>query len=121
MELNGGFCSFRCHKVKLKDFYMRNVILSIMLSLLLLPGCGSMRNMSSEDRVGFGAQVGSFIGWLFGGLIGEAINDENGAEIGAFIGTAVGGVAGASIAASTEEETHIVRRSPKYTKTLHKK
>lgn len=119
MELNGGFCSFRCHKVKLKDFYMRNVILSIMLSLLLLPGCGSMRNMSSEDRVGFGAQVGSFIGWLFGGLIGEAINDENGAEIGAFIGTAVGGVAGASIAASTEEETHIVRRSPKYTPSSH--
>ena len=74
---------------------MRNVILSIMLSLLLLPGCGSMRNMSSEDRVGFGAQVGSFIGWLFGGLIGEAINDEHGGEIGAFIGTAVGGVAGA--------------------------
>ena len=101
---------------------MRNVILSIMLSLLLLPGCGSMRNMSSEDRVGFGAQVGSFIGWLFGGLIGEAINDENdenGAEIGAFIGTAVGGVAGASIAASTEEETHIVRRSPKYTPSSH--
>lgn len=119
MELNGGFCSFRCHKVKLKDFYMRNVILSIMLSLLLLPGCGSMRNMSSEDRVGFGAQVGSFIGWLFGGLIGEAINDENGGEIGAFIGTAVGGVAGASIAASTEEETHIVRRSPKYTPSSH--
>ena len=104
MELNGGFCSFRCHKVKLKDFYMSFVILSIMLSLLLLPG---------------GAQVGSFIGWLFGGLIGEAINDENGAEIGAFIGTAVGGVAGASIAASTEEETHIVRRSPKYTPSSH--
>lgn len=119
MELNGGFSSFRCHKVKLKDFYMRNVILSIILSLLFLPGCGSMRNMSSEDRVGFGAQVGSFIGWLFGGLIGEAINDENGGEIGAFIGTAVGGVAGASIAASTEEETHIVRRSPKYTPSSH--
>ena len=31
----------------------------------------------------------------------------------------MGGVAGASIAASTEEETHIVRRSPKYTPSSH--
>ena len=60
MELNGVFALSDVIKSNWKDFYMRNVILSIMLSLLLLPGCGSMRNMSSEDRVGFGAQVGSF-------------------------------------------------------------
>lgn len=99
---------------------MKKVILSMMISLLILTGCGSMKNMSSEDRVGFGAQIGSFVGWLFGGLIGEAINDERGGEIGSFIGTAVGGVAGASIAASTEEETRMERNRPaKYTPSSH--
>lgn len=91
---------------------MKNVVLSIVISLLILPGCGSMKNMSREDRAGLGAQVGSFVGWLFGGLIGEAIDDERGGDIGSFIGTAVGGIAGASIAAGTEDETYIVRRSP---------
>lgn len=83
-----------------------------MIILLILPGCGSIRNMSNEDRTGFGAQVGSFVGWLFGGLIGEAINDERGGEIGAFIGTAVGGVAGASIAATANDEVIVERRIP---------
>ena len=83
---------------------MKNVVLFLMISLLILPGCGAMRNMSTEDKAGFGAQVGSFIGWIFGGLIGEAIDDDGGGEIGSFIGTAVGGIAGASIAASTDTE-----------------
>lgn len=87
-----------------------------MIALLILPGCGSIRNMSNEDRTGFGAQIGSFVGWLFGGLIGEAINDERGGEVGAFIGTAVGGVAGASIAATANDDVTVERRSPgKYT------
>lgn len=91
-----------------------------MISLLLLPGCGSMKHMSSEDRVGIGAQIGSFIGWMFGGLIGEAIDDEIGADIGSFVGTAVGGIAGASIAASTIEETHVGGRRPaNYTTSSH--
>lgn len=99
---------------------MRNVVLTLMLSLLLLPGCGSMKHMSSEDRVGIGAQIGSFIGWIFGGLIGEAIDDEIGADIGSFVGTTVGGIAGASIAASTIEETHVERRRPaNYTSSSH--
>lgn len=82
-----------------------------MIASLLLPGCGSVKNMSQEERTGLGAQIGSFFGWIFGGLIGEAIDDENGAEIGAFIGTAVGGVAGASIAANTVDEVTSVNRS----------
>lgn len=91
-----------------------------MIALLILPGCGSMRNMSSEDRAGFGAQIGSFAGWLFGGLIGEAIDDERGGEIGAFIGTAAGGIAGASIAAGMDEGTRIERsRPPQYTPSSH--
>ncbi|WP_293714552.1 glycine zipper family protein [uncultured Parabacteroides sp.] len=99
---------------------MRNVILSLIISLLILPGCGSMKNMSREDRAGFGAQIGSFVGWLFGGLIGEVINDERGGEIGSFIGTAVGGVAGASIAASTDDEIRTEQRRPgKYTASSH--
>ena len=91
---------------------MKNVVLSIVISLLILPGCGSMKNMSREDRTGLGAQVGSFVGWLFGGLIGEAINDDRGGDIGSFIGTTVGGIAGASIAAGTGDDTYIERRSP---------
>lgn len=99
---------------------MRNIVLTLMISLLLLPGCGSMKHMSSEDRVGIGAQIGSFIGWIFGGLIGEAIDDEIGADIGSFVGTTVGSIAGASIAASTIEETHVERRrSANYTPTSH--
>lgn len=91
-----------------------------MISLLMLPGCGSLKNMSTEDKAGFGAQVGSFIGWLFGGLIGDAIDDEKGADIGSFIGTAVGGVAGASIAASTDNETYTERSRPmRYTPSSH--
>lgn len=99
---------------------MKKIILFTIISICLLPACGSMKRMSAEDRAGVGAQIGSFIGWLFGGLIGEAIDDENGAEIGAFLGTAVGGVAGASIAANTTEETYIERpRQPKYTPSSH--
>ena len=99
---------------------MKKIVLSIVISLLILPGCGSMKNMSREDRAGLGAQVGSFVGWLFGGLIGEAIDDERGGERGSFIGTAVGGIAGASIAASVEDDTYIERRSPgKYTSSSH--
>lgn len=91
-----------------------------MISLLILPGCGSIKNMSTEDRAGFGAQVGSFIGMLFGGLIGDAIDDEVGADIGSFIGTAVGGVAGATIAANAGDETSHVNRSPgRYTPSSH--
>lgn len=91
-----------------------------MISLLILPGCGSMKNMSREDRTNLGAQIGSFVGWLFGGLIGDAIDDEKGGDIGSFIGTAVGGIAGASIAASTEDETYIERRGPgKYSSSSH--
>lgn len=99
---------------------MKNVVLFLMISLLILPGCGAMRNMSTEDKAGFGAQVGSFIGWIFGGLIGEAIDDDGGGEIGSFIGTAVGGIAGASIAASTDNETYVERSRPaKYTPSSH--
>lgn len=98
---------------------MKKGFLIGMIFLLVLPGCGSMRNMSSEDRAGFGAQVGSFIGWMFGGLIGEAIDDDRGGEIGSFIGTAVGGIAGASIAANTGE-TYVERSRPaKYTASSH--
>lgn len=99
---------------------MRNIVLTLIISLLLLPGCGSMKHMSSEDRVGIGAQIGSLIGWIFGGLIGEAIDDEIGADIGSFVGTTVGSIAGASIAASTIEETHVERRRPaNYTPSSH--
>ena len=98
---------------------MKRGLLIGMIFLLVLPGCGSIRNMSSEDRAGFGAQVGSFIGWMFGGLIGESIDDDRGGEIGSFIGTAVGGIAGASIAANTGE-TYVERSRPaKYTPSSH--
>lgn len=83
---------------------MKNIILCVIMSLLILPGCGSMKHMSPEERAGVGAQIGSFIGCLFGGVVGYAINDECGADLGSFIGTAVGGVAGASIAATTGQE-----------------
>lgn len=99
---------------------MKKITLYIMMLLLVLPGCGSMKNMSSEDRIGIGAQIGSFFGWIFGGIIGEAIDEENGGEIGAFIGTAVGGVAGTSIAANIVEETSIPRKSSgKYIQASH--
>lgn len=99
---------------------MKKIVLYMMITLLILPGCGSMKHMSSDDRIGLGAQVGSFIGWLFGGLIGESIGDEIGGDIGAFVGTAVGGVAGASIAANMDDDIKTERRSPaKYTSYSH--
>lgn len=132
METDRGFCPLPCHKDRQEYFInrqykinsnscnMKKVILSIIIALLILPGCGSMKNMSREDRVGLGAQAGSILGWLFGGLLGEAINDERGGEIGSFVGTAVGGIAGASIAASADDEIRTERRSPgKYTSSSH--
>lgn len=98
---------------------MKNKALSILMSLLILTGCGSMKNMSREDRAGFGAQIGSFVGWIFGGAVGYAIDDEVGADIGAFVGTAVGGVAGASIAANAGE-VKVEKRTPgNYTSSSH--
>lgn len=77
---------------------MKNKVLYAIVSLLVLTGCGSMKNMSREDRAGVGAQIGAFVGWLFGGAVGNSIDDDIGGDIGAFVGTAVGGIAGAQIA-----------------------
>ena len=82
------------------------------MSLLILTGCGSMKNMSREDRAGVGAQIGAFVGWLFGGAVGHAIDDDIGGDIGAFVGTAVGGIAGAQIAANTGDEVRVEKRNP---------
>lgn len=75
-----------------------------MAALVMFTSCGSVKNMSPEDRAGVGAQIGSFVGWLFGAAIGYAIDEDRGADIGSFVGTAVGGVAGASIAVEAGEE-----------------
>ena len=99
---------------------MKKIVLSMMISLLILPGCGSMKNMSREDRAGFGAQIGSFVGWIFGGAVGHAIDSDIGGDIGAFVGTAVGGVAGAQIAANTGDEVRVEKRNPgNYAPTSH--
>ena len=82
---------------------MKNKVLYAIMSLLILTGCGSMKNMSREDRAGVGAQIGAFVGCLFGGAVGNAIEDDLGGDIGAFVGTAVGGIAGAQMAAFTGE------------------
>ena len=50
---------------------MKNKVLYAIVSLLALTGCGSMKNMSREDRAGVGAQIGAFVGWLFGGAVGN--------------------------------------------------
>ena len=36
---------------------MKNKVLYAIMSLLILTGCGSMKNMSREDRAGVGAQI----------------------------------------------------------------
>lgn len=63
---------------------MKNKVLYAIVSLLVLTGCGSMKNMSREDRAGVGAQIGAFVGWLFGGAVGNSIDDDIGGDIGAF-------------------------------------
>lgn len=88
---------------------MKNKVLYAIVSLLVLTGCGSMKNMSREDRAGVGAQIGAFVGWLFGGAVGNSIDDDIGGDIGAFVGTAVGGIAGAQIAANTGDEIRVRR------------
>lgn len=88
---------------------MKNKVLYAIMSLLILTGCGSMKNMSREDRAGVGAQIGAFVGWLFGGAVGNAIDDDIGGDIGAFVGTAVGGIAGAQIAANTGDVVRVER------------
>ena len=55
---------------------MKNKVLYAIVSLLVLTGCGSMKNMSREDRAGVGAQIGAFVGWLFGGAVGNSIDDD---------------------------------------------
>ena len=92
---------------------MKNKVLYAIVSLLVLTGCGSMKNMSREDRAGVGAQIGAFVGWLFGGA-------DVGGDIGAFVGTAVGGIAGAQIAANTGDEIRVEKRnSGNYTPSSH--
>ena len=86
---------------------MKNKVLYAIVSLLALTGCGSMKNMSREDRAGVGAQIGAFVGWLFGGAVGNSIDDDIGGDIGAFVGTAVGGIAGAQIAANTGDVVRV--------------
>lgn len=65
---------------------MKNKVLYAIMSLLILTGCGSMKNMSREDRAGVGAQIGAFVGWLFGGAVGNAIDDDIGGDIGRLSG-----------------------------------
>ena len=96
---------------------MKNKVLYAIVSLLVLTGCGSMKNMSREDRAGVGAQIGAFVGWLFGGAVGNSIDDDIGGDIGAFVGTAVGGIAGAQIAANTGDEIRVEKRN--YTPSSH--
>ena len=99
---------------------MKNKVLYAIVSLLVLTGCGSMKNMSREDRAGVGAQIGAFVGWLFGGAVGNSIDDDIGGDIGAFVGTAVGGIAGAQIAANTGDEIRVEKRnSGNYTPSSH--
>lgn len=99
---------------------MKNRVLYAVLSLLVLTGCGSMKNMSRADRAGIGVQIGAFVGWFFGGAVGNAIDDEVGGEIGAFVGTAVGGIAGAQIAANTGDNVRVEKRNPgSYTPSSH--
>ena len=99
---------------------MKNKVLYAIVSLLALTGCGSMKNMSREDRAGVGAQIGAFVGWLFGGAVGNSIDDDIGGDIGAFVGTAVGGIAGAQIAANTGDVVRVEKRNPgNYTPSSH--
>lgn len=91
---------------------MKNEVLCAILSLSLLTGCGSVKNMSREERAGVGSQIGAFAGWLFGGAVGHAIDDDIGGEIGAFVGTAVGGIAGAQIAANSGDKVKVEKREP---------
>ena len=99
---------------------MKNKVLYAIVSLLVLTGCGSMKNMSREDRAGVGAQIGAFVGWLFGGAVGNSIDDDIGGDIGAFVGTAVGGIAGAQVAANTGDEIRVEKRnSGNYTPSSH--
>ncbi len=99
---------------------MKIKILYVAMSLLILTGCGSMKNMSREDRTGVGIQIGSFVGWLFGGAVGSAIDEDIGGDIGAFVGTAVGGIAGAQIAAHVGDEVRVEKRNPEnYKQSSH--
>ena len=99
---------------------MKIKILYVTMSLLILTGCGSMKDMSREDRTGVGIQIGSFVGWLFGGAVGCAIDEDIGGDIGAFVGTAVGGIAGAQIAAHVGDEVRVEKRNPEnYKQSSH--
>lgn len=99
---------------------MKIKILYVAMSLLILTGCGSMKNMSREDRTGVGIQIGSFVGWLFGVAVGSAIDEDIGGDIGAFVGTAVGGIAGAQIAAHVGDEVRVEKRNPEnYKQSSH--
>ncbi len=99
---------------------MKIKILYVTMSLLILTGCGAMKNMSREDRTGVGIQIGSFVGWLFGGAVGSAIDEDIGGDIGAFVGTAVGGIAGAQIAAHVGDEVRVEKRNPEnYKQSSH--
>ena len=99
---------------------MKIKILYVTMSLLILKGCGSRKDMSREDRTGVGIQIGSVVGWLFGGAVGCAIDEDIGGDIGAFVGTAVGGIAGAQIAAHVGDEVRVEKRNPEnYKQSSH--
>ncbi|RHJ87675.1 glycine zipper domain-containing protein [Parabacteroides sp. AM08-6] len=80
---------------------MRNLIISVVASLLLLSGCGSMDQTS---RTIVGSQVGSLAGGIVGAIIGDNSGRWDGAALGSTIGSFAGGAAGAIIGANMETE-----------------
>jgi outer membrane protein OmpA-like peptidoglycan-associated protein len=66
-------------------------IITIALSILLVVGCGAVKNSNKQQR---GTAIGAAGGTILGLIIGNNVGDGNNQTEGAVIGAVVGGVAG---------------------------
>lgn len=73
---------------------MKRIVCLALIAALLLPGCGTVSQMSNTAK---GTAIGAGGGAALGAIIGGIAGDSKGAAIGAAIGTAVGAGTGAVI------------------------
>ena len=88
---------------------MKKSCIYLLTLLILFGSCRSSRPLTSTEKAGIGAEIGSFFGWLFGRAVGESIDGGRGEDIGGALGYMAGGIAGSTIAYNKSEREKAAR------------